>query len=53
MTGAAHDLAAGLADSWGLSPSPIGPDTSSRGTGVIALTPYGVTHGLPTGVYRI
>ncbi|MFG2278766.1 HEAT repeat domain-containing protein [Streptomyces asoensis] len=49
----AHDLAADLANSYGVSPLHIGPDTPSRGTGVIALTPYGVTHGVPAGAYRI
>lgn len=31
----------------------IGPDTPSRGTGVIALTPYAAAHGVPSGAYGI
>ncbi|MGW0872436.1 hypothetical protein ACWD3Z_18325 [Streptomyces sp. NPDC002740] len=50
---AAHDMAADLARSYGVSPLHIGPDTPSRGTGVIALTPYGLAHGVPAGAYRI
>ncbi|MFD9319035.1 HEAT repeat domain-containing protein [Streptomyces sp. NPDC060053] len=50
---AAHDMAADLAHSYGVSPLHIGPDTPSRGTGVIALTPYGLAHGVPAGAYRI
>ncbi|WP_327185086.1 HEAT repeat domain-containing protein [Streptomyces sp. NBC_01334] len=50
---AAHDMAADLAHSYGASPLHIGPGTRSRGTGVIALTPYGLAHGVPTGAYRI
>jgi HEAT repeats len=51
--GAAYDLAADLAHSYGVSPLHIGSDTPSRGTGVIALTPYGLAHGVPAGAYRI
>ncbi|WP_327317834.1 HEAT repeat domain-containing protein [Streptomyces sp. NBC_01235] len=50
---AAHDMAADLARSYDVSPLHIGPDTPSRGTGVIALTPYGLAHGVPAGAYRI
>lgn len=50
---AAFDLAPDIARSLGVSPLDIGPDTPSRGTGVIALTPYGVAHGVPAGAYRI
>ncbi|MGW2052067.1 HEAT repeat domain-containing protein [Streptomyces sp. NPDC001858] len=50
---AAHDMAADLARSYGVSPLHIGPDTPSRGTGVVALTPYGLAHGVPGGAYRI
>ncbi|MEH0446393.1 MULTISPECIES: HEAT repeat domain-containing protein [unclassified Streptomyces] len=50
---ASHDMAADLARSYGVSPLHIGPDTPSRGTGVVALTPYGVAHGVPAGAYRI
>lgn len=50
---AAFDLAPDIARSLGVSPLAIGPETPSRGTGVIALTPYGVAHGVPTGAYRI
>ena len=50
---AAHDLAPDVARSFGVSPLDIGADTASRGTGVIALTPYGVAHGVPAGAYRI
>nr|WTB30010.1 HEAT repeat domain-containing protein [Streptomyces sp. NBC_00830] len=50
---AAFDLAPEIAQSLGVSPLTIGPEISSRGVGVIALTPYGVTHGMPAGAYRI
>ncbi|MFD9433984.1 HEAT repeat domain-containing protein [Streptomyces sp. NPDC060002] len=50
---AAHDMAADLAHSYGVSPLHIGPGTPSQGTGVIALTPYGLAHGVPAGAYRI
>jgi len=50
----AHDLAPDIARSLGAaSPLDLTADTPSRGTGVIALTPYGVTHGVPAGAYRI
>lgn len=50
----AHDLAPDIARSLGApSPLDITADTPSRGTGVIALTPYGVVHGVPAGAYRI
>ncbi|MFE8013399.1 hypothetical protein ACFU3O_11745 [Streptomyces antibioticus] len=50
---AAHDMAADLAHSYGASPLHISAETPSRGTGVIALTPYGVARGVPAGAYRI
>ncbi|WP_156110849.1 HEAT repeat domain-containing protein [Streptomyces adustus] len=50
---AAHDLAPDIARSIGFSPLDIGADTPSRGTGVVALTPYGAARGVPTGAYRI
>ncbi|MER5185400.1 HEAT repeat domain-containing protein [Streptomyces sp. NPDC002896] len=50
---AANDLTPDIAGSLGVSPLAIGPDTPSRGTGVIALTPYGAAHGVPTGAYRM
>ncbi|WP_405842310.1 HEAT repeat domain-containing protein [Streptomyces sp. NBC_01518] len=50
----AHDLARDIARSLGAAnPLDLTADTPSRGTGVIALTPYGVTHGVPAGAYRI
>lgn len=50
----AHDLAPDIARSLGAaSPLDLTADTPSRGTGVIALTPYGVAHGVPAGAYRI
>ncbi|MFI7357857.1 HEAT repeat domain-containing protein [Streptomyces avidinii] len=50
---AAFDLAPDIARSLGASPLAIGPETPSRGTGVVALTPYGVAHGVPPGAHRI
>ncbi|MEU4501722.1 hypothetical protein [Streptomyces sp. NPDC024089] len=50
---AAFDLAPELAKALGVSPLAIGPDTRACGAGVVAMTPYGVAHGVPTGVYRI
>ncbi|WP_406006761.1 HEAT repeat domain-containing protein [Streptomyces sp. NBC_00637] len=50
---AAHDMAADLARSYGVSPLHLGPDTPSRGTGVVALTPYGLAHGVPPGAFRV
>ncbi|MGW1029959.1 HEAT repeat domain-containing protein [Streptomyces sp. NPDC002577] len=50
---AAFHLAPDIAHSLGVSPLTISPETPSHGTGVIALTPYGVVHGVPTGAYRI
>ncbi|MFJ5270631.1 HEAT repeat domain-containing protein [Streptomyces sp. NPDC088358] len=50
---AAHDLAPDVARSFGVTPLNISADTPSRGTGVIALTPYGVAHGVPAGAHRI
>ncbi|MFG2777731.1 HEAT repeat domain-containing protein [Streptomyces prunicolor] len=50
----AHDLAPDIARSLGAaSPLDLTADTPSRGTGVIALTPYGVAHGVPAGAHRI
>ncbi|MFI6548215.1 HEAT repeat domain-containing protein [Streptomyces prunicolor] len=50
----AHDLAPDIARSLGAAiPLDLAADTPSRGTGVIALTPYGVAHGVPAGAYRI
>ncbi|WP_331726388.1 hypothetical protein [Streptomyces sp. NBC_00887] len=50
---AAFDLAPEIAKHLGGSPLSIGPQTVSRGVGVIALTPYGVVEGVPAGTYRI
>ncbi|MET9657664.1 HEAT repeat domain-containing protein [Streptomyces sp. NPDC006510] len=50
---AAFDLAPELAKALGVSPLAIGQDTRVRGTGVLALTPYGAARGVPTGAYRI
>lgn len=50
---AAFDLAPEIAQSLGGSPLSIGPESFSRGVGVIALTPYGIVHGVPAGTYRI
>lgn len=50
---AAHDLAPAVARSFGVSPLDISADTPSRGTGVVALTPYGVARGVPAGAHRI
>ncbi|MGW6858309.1 HEAT repeat domain-containing protein [Streptomyces xanthophaeus] len=50
---AASDLAPEIAQALGASPLAIGPATVARGTGVIALTPYGIRHGVPHGAYRI
>ncbi|WP_427921549.1 HEAT repeat domain-containing protein [Streptomyces sp. cg40] len=50
----AHDLAPDIARSLGAAnPLDLTADTPSRGTGVVALTPYGVAHGVPAGAYRI
>ncbi len=49
----AHDLAPELAAALSVNPLAIGPDTPSHGVGVVALTPYGVEHGVPAGAYRI
>ncbi len=46
---AAHDMAPEIAKALGVSPLAITPDTPVRGTGVLALTPYGVAHGVPPG----
>lgn len=43
---AACDLAPEIAQPYGGSPLSIGPETVSRGVGVIALTPYGVVQWL-------
>ncbi|MFD4177592.1 hypothetical protein [Streptomyces anulatus] len=51
--GAAFELAPQIAQHLGTSPLRIGSETTSRGVGVIALTPYGVAHGVPTGPYRV
>ncbi|MFF3085962.1 HEAT repeat domain-containing protein [Streptomyces nojiriensis] len=50
---AAFHLAPEVAEHLGGSPLSIGPETVSRGVGVIALTPYGVAQGVPAGAYRI
>ncbi|MFE7371165.1 HEAT repeat domain-containing protein [Streptomyces anulatus] len=50
---AAFELAPQIAQHLGTSPLHIGSETTSRGVGVIALTPYGVAHGVPTGAYRV
>ncbi|MFD8423185.1 hypothetical protein [Streptomyces sp. NPDC059466] len=50
---AAHDLAPDIARSLGAGPLDIGAGTPSRGTGVIALTPYGVAHGVPADAHRV
>ncbi|MCX5107727.1 hypothetical protein OOK13_04140 [Streptomyces sp. NBC_00378] len=50
---AAFDLAPEPARALGVSPLDIGPDTRARGTGVVALTPYGVARSVTTGAYRI
>ena len=53
-SGAAYIMAPEIAESLGISPLAIGADTPTRGgTGVLALTPYGVEHGVPSGSYRI
>ena len=50
----AHDLAPDIARSLrAASPLDLAAGTPSRGTGVIALTPYGVAHGVPAGAYRV
>lgn len=50
---AAFDLAPGIAESFGASPLTIGPETVMRGGGVVALTPYGVAHGVPAGAHPV
>ncbi|MGW7196193.1 hypothetical protein [Streptomyces chryseus] len=45
----AHDLAPEIAKALGVSPLALTPSTSVRGIGVLALTPYGVAHGVPPG----
>ncbi|MFE6837208.1 hypothetical protein ACFVFI_20535 [Streptomyces sp. NPDC057705] len=50
---AAFHLAPEIAEHLGGSPLGIGPETASRGVGVIALTPYGVVQGVPAGAYRM
>ncbi|MFD6421467.1 HEAT repeat domain-containing protein [Streptomyces sp. NPDC060198] len=50
---AAFDLASDIAESFGASPLAIGPETVTRGRGVVALTPYGVAHGVPTGAHPV
>ncbi|WP_241671830.1 hypothetical protein [Streptomyces sp. IB2014 016-6] len=43
-----------LADQLGVSPLDLGPDTTVRGAGAVALTPYAREHGRPhTGAYAI
>ncbi|MEW1859558.1 hypothetical protein AB0399_04125 [Streptomyces sp. NPDC088194] len=53
----AYEMAPDIARALGVSPlalePAIGPDTPSRGTGVIALTPYAAAHGVPPGAYGI
>ncbi|WP_371794144.1 hypothetical protein [Streptomyces sp. NBC_01718] len=50
---AVFDMAPGLAKAIGLSPLAIRSDLQMRGTGVLALTPYGTANGVPPGAYRI
>ncbi|WP_406088950.1 hypothetical protein [Streptomyces sp. NBC_01013] len=50
---AAFDFAPAIAPSLGGSPLSIGPETFSRGVGVIALTPYGVIYGERACAYCI
>ncbi|MFD8714473.1 hypothetical protein ACFV07_28980 [Streptomyces anulatus] len=50
---AAFELAPQIAEHLGTSPLRINSETTSHGVGVIALTPYGVAHGVPTGSYRV
>lgn len=50
---AAFELAPQIAQHLGASPLRINSDTTSHGVGVIALTPYGVAHGVPTGSYCV
>ncbi|MGW3214903.1 HEAT repeat domain-containing protein [Streptomyces parvus] len=50
---AAFELAPQIAQDLGTSPLRIDSETTSRGVGVIALTPYGVAHGVPAGTYCI
>jgi hypothetical protein len=52
-TWTAFDPAPDIARSLGVSPLTIEPDTPSRGTGVLALTPYGVAHDAPAGAHRV
>ncbi|TFI24818.1 hypothetical protein [Streptomyces sp. 4R-3d] len=47
-------LAPRLAKQLGVSPLELGPDTTVRGVGAVALTPYAREHGRPrTGAYAI
>ncbi|MEU7304118.1 hypothetical protein [Streptomyces sp. NPDC007206] len=47
-------LATELARRLGVSPFGLGPDTTVRGAGIVALTPYAREHGRPsTGAYAI
>ncbi|MGW2839550.1 HEAT repeat domain-containing protein [Streptomyces sp. NPDC001493] len=50
---AAFELAPEIAESFGASPLAIGPETVMRGVGVLALTPYAVAHGVPTGAHPV
>lgn len=50
---AAFELAPQIAQRLGTSPLHINSETTSRGVGVIALTPYGIVHRVPTGTYCI
>lgn len=50
---AAFDLAPTIAAALSIDPTAIGSSTTTRGTPLIALTPFGVAEGVPNGAYRI
>ncbi|MEV6105490.1 hypothetical protein AB0M28_12360 [Streptomyces sp. NPDC051940] len=50
---AAFGLTPAVAAALSVNPLSLGPHTQVRGTGLIALTPYGVEYGVPAGAYRI
>ncbi|MEU1619532.1 hypothetical protein ABZ479_19820 [Streptomyces sp. NPDC005722] len=46
---ATFDMAPDIAATFGPSPMSLTPETPVRGTGMLALTPYGVARGVPPG----
>lgn len=47
------EMAPKLAGALSINPLEVGAATAARGRGVLALTPYGAVHGVPSGVLPI